>query len=145
MKKTFQCLACVASLVAAVSMATFTTGCSGDRYSRSTGETIDDASITAKVKSELLADPQVKGMSVKVDTFRGQVQLTGFVDTFEQKQKAEQLARQVNGVDMVRNNIVVKEAAGSTGTRNYNRSTTDRNLDKDFDVDADVDVDVDKK
>ncbi len=102
-------------LIASVAATQFTTGCAGDRYSRSTGQTLDDSAITAKVKSKMLADSQVEGLDVKVDTFRGEVQLTGFVDTYRQKQRAEQLARQVEGVRTVRNDIAVKmpEPAGA--------------------------------
>ena len=84
-------------------------------YSRSTGETVDDASITAKVKSKLLADPDVKGLDTHVNTFRGTVQLTGFVDSQEQKMRAEQLSRQVSGVQSVQNDLIVKteEPAGA--------------------------------
>ena len=123
MKKTFRCLSVIACLAGAVTVASFTTGCAGDSYSRSTGETIDDSSITAKVKSEMLADPDVKGLQVKVDTFRGQVQLTGFVDNVQQKQRAEQIARNVNGLQMVRNDIVVTTAEPAGAKRNFNNSS----------------------
>jgi hyperosmotically inducible protein len=119
----------VVCLSAAVSLASLMTGCQGDEYTRSTGETVDDASVTAQVKTELLADPQVSGMDVKVDTFRGTVQLTGFADTFEQKQRAEQLTRNINGVQSVRNDIIVKEAAGGQPRR----SGTDLDVDVDRD------------
>ncbi len=100
---------------AAVSLVSLSTGCAGDRYSRSTGEAIDDASITAKVKSELLSDPDVKGMQVKVDTFRGKVQLTGFVDNAQQKSRAEEIAVNTKGVQWVKNDLIVKmdESAGA--------------------------------
>lgn len=115
MKKTISCLALVACLASAGTLMTFTSGCSGDRYHRSAGETIDDASLTAKVKSKLIGDPDVKALDVKVDTFRGQVQLSGFVDNATQKQRAEELARQVQGVQMVQNNLMIKtqEPAGA--------------------------------
>ena len=159
MKKFITNCAICASMLAAVSLVTFTTGCAGDRYSRSTGQTFDDAGTTARVKSKLLADPNVSGLDVKVDTFRGTVQLTGFVDSPQQKQLAEQLARDVDGVQLVRNDIMVKmnEAAGGEAIKkNRNdrdgasievEADTDR---KGIDIDADadrngVDVDVDRK
>ena len=116
MKKTISCLTLVGCLCAGVSLVTFSSGCAGDRYSRSTGEAIDDTSLTAKVKSEFIADAEVKAMDVKVDTYRGQVQLTGFVDTLSQKQRAEQIARNVPGVQWVKNDIIVKtdEPAGAS-------------------------------
>ncbi|MEP6663366.1 MAG: BON domain-containing protein [Verrucomicrobiota bacterium] len=84
------------------------TGCAGDRTHRSTGVAIDDAAITTKVKTELLADPDVKGLAVNVETFNGRVQLSGFVDSMAQKNKAAQVARRVNGVQWVKNDLVVK-------------------------------------
>jgi hyperosmotically inducible periplasmic protein len=90
------------------SIAVLSTGCSGDRYNKSTGEVIDDAVITSKVKTELLADPDVKGLAVKVKTYRGEVQLSGFVDTQAQKNRAAEIARGVKGVQWVKNDIVVK-------------------------------------
>jgi hyperosmotically inducible protein len=109
----------MACLSTAVSVATFTTGCAGDRYSRSTGETIDDASITTKVKSEFVGDPDVKALDVKVKTYRGQVQLTGFVDSELQKQRAEEIARNTKGVQWVKNDIIVKTQEPAGAKRPY--------------------------
>ena len=144
MKKTFRCLSVIACLAGAVTIASFTTGCAGDRYSRSTGEAIDDSSITAKVKSEMLADPDVKGLQVKVDTFRGQVQLTGFVDNFQQKQRAEQIARNVRGVQMVRNDIVVKTAEPAGAQRNFNNKSSGVEVKTERDANG-AEVEVNKK
>src|SRR5688572_13097400 len=83
-------------------------GCAGDRYERSTGEYIDDKAIGTKVKKELVADKQVSALDVKVDTYRGVVQLSGFVDTPEQKNRAGEVARSVQGVREVQYNIIVK-------------------------------------
>lgn len=92
--------------------ATFTSGCAGTATRESTGEYVDDAAITAKVKAAFVKDPVVKALDVKVETFKGTVQLSGFVDNGEQKARAEQLASSTNGVVGVRNNITLK-AAGS--------------------------------
>ena len=89
-------------------VATLTSGCAGDRYKRSTGTYIDDKSIEAKVKSELLADPDVKGLAVNVDVNNGRVQLSGFVNSLTQKNRAGELARNVQGVQYVKNDLVVK-------------------------------------
>ena len=85
-----------------------TSGCAGTRTSRSTGEFVDDHSLTAKVKAEFVRDPVVKALQVNVDTFKGVVQLNGFVDTMEQKARAEQIARAVPGVADVQNKLSVK-------------------------------------
>jgi hyperosmotically inducible periplasmic protein len=89
----------------------FNSGCAGTSTSESTGEYIDDATTTTKVKAAFIKDPVVAANDVKVDTFKGTVQLSGFVDTPEQKTRAEQIAAGVTGVSAVKNNITVKAAA----------------------------------
>ncbi len=86
-------------------------GCAATATRESTGEYIDDSTLTAKVKSALFADREVSGFAVKVVTFRGVVQLSGFVNTREQKQEAELIAMRVHGVRSVANNITVKTAS----------------------------------
>jgi hyperosmotically inducible protein len=76
--------------------------------SRSVGRTIDDATITASVKSRLVADRAANLTRVDVDTNRGTVYLNGTVETAEQKAKAEQLAWQAEGVKSVVNNLHVQ-------------------------------------
>lgn len=83
-------------------------GCSATATRKSTGEFIDDATITSKVKTAFAKDPGVKAMDVKIDTFKGTVQLNGFVNTAEEKARAEQIARSVQGVVNVQNNVTVK-------------------------------------
>jgi osmotically-inducible protein OsmY len=73
-----------------------------------TGEYVDDSVITAKVKAAFAADPQVKATEVKVETFKGTVQLSGFVNSHESAQRAVELARQVKGVKSVKNDTVLK-------------------------------------
>ena len=82
--------------------------CASTAHRQGTGEYIDDAVITSKVKAAFAADPTVKATEVKVDTFKGTVQLSGFVESRESAQKAVQLAREVKGVREVRNNTVLK-------------------------------------
>src|SRR5438445_3940597 len=83
-------------------------GCAGTGTRESTGEYIDNSAITTKVKAEFVKDEVVKALDVNVKTFRGEVQLSGFVDTAEQKARAEQIAKTVPGVISVTNNITVK-------------------------------------
>ena len=86
------------------------TGCTtGSQYKQSTGEYIDDHGTSSRVKKALGTDPQYKYEGVKVDTFKGTVQLSGFVDNRDQKSRAADLAKQVEGVKDVKNNITVKE------------------------------------
>lgn len=101
----------VAILALGTGIATLSSGCAGTATRESTGEYIDDASTTTKVKAAYVKDPLVKALAVNVDTFKGTVQLSGFVDTAEQKARAEQIAAAIPGVQAVTNNITVKAAA----------------------------------
>ena len=86
------------------------TGCqTGDRYKQSTGEYVDDQTLSAHVKKALGADTQYKYGDVNVETFKGVVQLSGFVNTKDQMNRAGELAKGAEGVKDVRNNITVKE------------------------------------
>jgi osmotically-inducible protein OsmY len=86
-----------------------TSGCAGDRYHQSTGEHIDDKAISMRVKSALGDDTQYKFPMVEVKTFKGTAQLSGFVNTRDQKSRAGDIAKRVEGVHSVENNITVKE------------------------------------
>jgi osmotically-inducible protein OsmY len=97
---------------------------SAEKAAENTGQAIDDSGITAKVKSSLLADDQVKGLSINVDTSGGAVTLTGSAQTAAEKQRAEQLATGVEGVRSVRNNITVAQGAGSPAAPANGSGTT---------------------
>jgi len=86
-----------------------TSGCAGDKYNRSTGQYIDDKSLVMRVKHALADSPDYKYGDVNVDAFRGTVQLNGFVNTSDQKSKAEDIAKGVQGVEKVVNNLSVKQ------------------------------------
>ncbi len=75
---------------------------------RSTGQVVDDAAITTQVKADLLADKEVSGFAVSVETFKGEVVLTGAVDSWAQSNKAAQIARRVHGVTTVKNLLKIK-------------------------------------
>jgi len=78
---------------------------------RSAGEFTDDAALTAKVKTAIASDVGARtAAAVNVETFRGVVQLTGFVDSKEQAQRAEAAAKKVNGVKSVKNDIRLKSS-----------------------------------
>ena len=106
MKKSVTTLMALLALGSGVSL--LQTGCAGTATSESTGEYVDDAGITTKVKAEFVRDPVVKALDVKVETFKGVVQLSGFVDNAQQKSRAEQIARAIPGVQGVKNNISIK-------------------------------------
>jgi len=86
-----------------------TTGCAGSRYRQSTGEHIDDRATSSRVESALADDTLYKFPMVEVRTFKGTVQLSGFVTTKEQKNRAEDVAKKVQGVGNLENNITVQE------------------------------------
>jgi hyperosmotically inducible periplasmic protein len=109
MKTSIRTIAALLALAASATL--FTSGCAGTPTRRSTGEFVDDATLTTKVKSEFVSDPVVKALDVKVDTFKGNVQLNGFVDTAEEKARAEQIARTITGVVSVQNALTVKTQA----------------------------------
>lgn len=97
-----------AGLIAALMLMVALMGCAGTRTTTSTGEYIDDSAISAKVKTALHTDDEVSGFQVNVETFKGTVQLSGFVNTVAQAERAEEIARRVDGVEDVVNNITVK-------------------------------------
>jgi hyperosmotically inducible protein len=95
--------------VAALPLAAFVTGCAGDRYHQSTGENIDDHATTMRVKSALGNNTEYKFDGVEVNTFKGTVQLSGWVNNHDQKSRAGEIAKGVDGVKDVENNISIKE------------------------------------
>jgi osmotically-inducible protein OsmY len=97
---------------AAVAMAALT-ACAPTPTREGTGEYVDDSVITTKVKTAFAEDPQVKATEVKVETFKGTVQLSGFVDSKTSAERAVQLAREVKGVKSVKDDTVVRTAVPS--------------------------------
>ena len=99
----------LALCLGALPLVSFVTGCAGDRYHQSTGEDIDDHAITIRVKEALRNNAEYKFNGVDVDTFKGTVQLSGWVNTRDQKSQAGDIARTVAGVKDLDNNISIKE------------------------------------
>jgi osmotically-inducible protein OsmY len=83
-------------------------GCAATRTHESTGGYVDDTAITTKVKAEIFNEASLKTMQINVKTFKGVVQLSGFVDSEHSVTKAGEVARSVNGVVDVKNDLVVK-------------------------------------
>jgi hyperosmotically inducible periplasmic protein len=92
------------ALVAAMPIA----GCSSSSTTESTGQYVDSAAITTKVKAALLNDSGLESFDISVETFKDVVQLTGFVNSDQVKTRAGELAAGVAGVRSVRNNLIVK-------------------------------------
>lgn len=83
-------------------------GCAGGAKHESTGEYIDDAVLTTKVNTSILGDSRLKLLQINVETFKGVVQLSGFVDSAAAVARAVELARTVKGVKSVNNSLIVK-------------------------------------
>ncbi len=82
-------------------------GCASDTKERAS-EYFDDTSITTKVKTKLFDDPQTSGFSITVTTYKGTVQLSGFVNSDKEKARAGELAKGVEGVKDVKNDLIIK-------------------------------------
>ena len=82
--------------------------CAGSNTRQSTGQFVDDSTITAKVKAAIFDEDSLKSLQITVVTFKGTVQLSGFVDSTKSVNKAGQVARNVEGVKSVKNDLVVK-------------------------------------
>jgi osmotically-inducible protein OsmY len=82
--------------------------CASTPQQSSTGEVVDDSVITTKIKSMLAADEFLKSFQISVETRKGIVELSGFVDSQKAKDKAGQVARSVEGVKSVQNALIVK-------------------------------------
>jgi osmotically-inducible protein OsmY len=83
-------------------------GCASTPTKESTGEYVDDSTITTKVKAAIFNDPALKVFQINVETFKGEVQLSGYVDSAKNVEKAGEVARSVGGVKSVKNNLNVK-------------------------------------
>lgn len=86
----------------------FFAGCAGNHKTASTGEYFDDSVLTAKVKTEIFNDPTLKVFEINVETFKGEVQLSGFVNSAAASARAVEVARSVKGVKSVKNSIILK-------------------------------------
>lgn len=82
--------------------------CASTPKSEGTGEYVDDTVLTAKVKTALLNEPSVSGLAVNVETFKGIVQLSGFVKSPFERERAVDIAAKVNGVKQVKNDILIR-------------------------------------
>src|SRR5262245_41680962 len=98
-------------LLAALMASATVVGCSSTPTQQSAGQAVDDGVVTAKVKAALVADPVTKAHQINVETFKGTVQLSGFVETDEARARALQLARDVEGVRKVKDAMEVRRGS----------------------------------
>jgi hyperosmotically inducible protein len=91
-------------LAATILGAALAVGCShfGEK---TVGQTVDDATIVTKAKAAFVGDPVVKAMDIKVNSYKGEVQLSGFAKSAEEARRAEELVRKIDGVRVVKNDI----------------------------------------
>jgi osmotically-inducible protein OsmY len=99
-----------AALLLAAIMAAGAVACSSTPTEQSTGQAIDDGVVTAKVKAKLIEDPVTKAHQINVETFKGTVQLSGFVETDQARARALQLARDTDGVKKVKDALEVRKS-----------------------------------
>ena len=85
-----------------------TLGCASTAKQEGTGEYVDDTVITTKVKAAIFDEPTLKSAEINVETFKGVVQLSGFVSSQAAENKAVEVARTVGGVKSVKNNMRLK-------------------------------------
>jgi osmotically-inducible protein OsmY len=102
-----------AALVLAAVMGTAVlAGCASTPNQQSTGQAIDDGVLTAKVKAKLIEDPVTKAHQINVETFKGTVQLSGFVESNQARTRALQLARDTDGVKQVKDALEIRKSTG---------------------------------
>ena len=97
----------ISILVLLMLIATFA-ACASTRSQESAGEYVDDSVITVKIKTQLANDDFLKSFQIGVESRKGVVQLSGFVNSHNAVDKAGQIARGVEGVKYVRNDLIVK-------------------------------------
>jgi osmotically-inducible protein OsmY len=83
-------------------------GCASSKTQEGTGQYVDDSVITTKVKAAILGEPGLKVAEINVETFKGVVQLSGFVNSRQDIDAAVKVARSVNGVTSVKNDMQLK-------------------------------------
>lgn len=116
------------SLITTVAASAVLAACASTNTQRSTGETVDDAMITTRVKAELVQNDNTKARQIEVETYRGVVQLNGFVDSQNERSTAERVARNVEGVKEVHNNLKLKDSMGKDDNRSAGTTIDDATL-----------------
>ena len=101
LQRIFKSLACLALITAFM-------GCAATPKHESTGQYVDDSVITTKVKAAILEESTLKTLQINVKTYQGVVQLSGFVDSAKSISKAGELARRVEHVKSVENDLLIK-------------------------------------
>jgi len=99
----------ILSSLVCITLVTALLGCASTTPTRErSGQYVDDSGITTKVKAAIFDDPLLKVLQINVETFKGEVQLSGFVDSAQNVRRAGEVARSVHGVKSVKNDLIVK-------------------------------------
>ena len=96
------------SIISTLLISTAISACAATDAKESTGQYVDNSVITTKVKAAILNEPTLKVSEINVETFKGEVQLSGFVSSIEQTNKAVEVAKSIPGVTSVKNDMRVK-------------------------------------
>ena len=104
----------IATLAGLVAVGCSTTDDRGavEQTAANAGRAVDDSVITGKVKAALVADPTTKAHQINVETFKGTVQLSGFVESTEARTRATEVARNIEGVKNVKNELALRDKTG---------------------------------
>jgi len=98
----------ISTLAAAVVLTFAAAGCASTQTHESTGQYVDDTTLTAKVKTAIFNDPALKSSEINVETFKARVQLSGFVSSQDNITHAVKVAQGVQGVESVKNDMRIK-------------------------------------
>lgn len=98
----------ILQLLICIGLITTSLGCAANQKHESTGEYVDDSVITTKVKAAIFNEATLKTLQINVKTFKAEVQLSGFVDSAQNVTRAGEVARRVEGVVSMKNDLVVK-------------------------------------
>ena len=98
----------IAAIFSAVALSATMLGCASTRTQESTGQYFEDTAITTKVKAAIFNEPSLKSSEINVETFKGRVQLSGFVSSGTNVDRAVALAQGVNGVTSVKDDMRLK-------------------------------------
>jgi osmotically-inducible protein OsmY len=98
----------ISAMLATAALVTLAAGCASTQRHESPGEYVADTAITTSVKAAIFGEPTLKSAEINVETFKGRVQLSGFVSSQANADRAVVVARQVNGVTSVANDMRIK-------------------------------------
>jgi len=98
----------IVKFLVCIGLITLLSGCAATQNRESTGEYVDDSVITAKVKDVIFNEPSLKVFQISVETYKGIVQLSGFVDSQQAVDKVGEIVKSVKGVKSIKNNLIVK-------------------------------------